>query len=128
MPAWNSYSLKTTPADTDTVMIKDNEASGNPNKRVQFSNLCDWIMSKNYSFSTGASTIAGAITSLKTALDTAQGTISTMRTDVTNLDTKTGTLSNLDTTTKTNLVAAINETLSSAGAKVTVSGTTLTIT
>ena len=128
MPAWNSYSLKTTPADTDTVMIKDNEASGNPNKRVQFSNLWDWIMSKNYSFSTGASTIAGAITSLKTALDTAQGTISTMRTDVTNLDTKTGTLSNLDTTTKTNLVAAINETLSSAGAKVTVSGTTLTIT
>lgn len=128
MPAWNSYSLKTTPADTDTVMIKDNEASGNPNKRVQFSNLWDWIMSKNYSFSTGASTIAGAITALKTALDTAQGTISTMRTDVTNLDTKTGTLSNLNTTTKTNLVAAINETLSSAGAKVTVSGTTLTIT
>jgi len=128
MPAWNSYSLKTTPADTDTVMIKDNEASGNPNKRVQFSNLWDWIMSKNYSFSTGASTIAGAITALKTALDTAQGTISTMRTDVTNLDTKTGTLSSLNTTTKTNLVAAINETLSSAGATVTVSGTTLTIT
>lgn len=128
MPAWNSYSLKTTPADTDTVMIKDNEASGNPNKRVQFSNLWNWIMSKKYSFSTGASTIAGAITSLKTALDTAQGTISNMRTDVTNLNTKTGTLSNLNTTTKTDLVTAINETLSSAGAKVTVSGTTLTIT
>ncbi len=128
MPAWNSYSLKTTPADTDTVMIKDNEASGNPNKRVQFSNLWDWIMSKNYSFSTGASTIAGAITALKTALDTAGQTISNMQNNITNLNTKTGTLSDLDTTTKTDLVAAINETLSSAGAKVTVSGTTLTIT
>lgn len=128
MPAWNSYSLKTTPADTDTVMIKDNEASGNPNKRVQFSNLWDWIMLKKYSFSTGASTIAGAITSLKNALDTAGQTISTMQNNITNLNTKTGTLSNLDTTTKTDLVGAINETLSSAGAKVTVSGTTLTIT
>lgn len=128
MPAWNSYSLKTTPADTDTVMIKDNEASGNPNKRVQFSNLWDWIMLKKYSFSTGTSTIAGAITSLKNALDTAGQTISTMQNNITNLNTKTGTLSNLDTTTKTDLVGAINETLSSAGAKVTVSGTTLTIT
>lgn len=128
MPAWNSYSLKTTPADTDTVMIKDNEAPGNPNKRVQFSNLWDWIMSRNYSFSTGASTIAGAIKSLKNALDTAGQTISTMQNNITTLNTKTGTLSNLDTTTKTDLVAAINETLSSAGVKVTVNGTTLIIT
>ena len=110
MPAWNSYSLKTTPADTDTVMIKDNETSGNPNKRVQFSNLWAWIMSKTYAFTGGATSIPTAINALQTAADTI------------------GDLDDLETTDKSSVVDAINETLSSAGAKVTVSGTTLTIT
>ena len=36
MAAWDDYATKSTPADTDTILIKDNSATGSPNKRVLF--------------------------------------------------------------------------------------------
>ena len=44
MASWDSYTEKTTPADNDTLMIKD--TSGGANKRTPFSGVWSWIVSK----------------------------------------------------------------------------------
>ena len=73
MPAWNDYSVKdATPADTDTLMIKDNAATGTPNKRLLFSKLFDYVMSKTYAFTQGTKSIPAAINELKTATETVE--------------------------------------------------------
>ena len=65
MPAWNDYSVKdATPADTDTLMIKDNATTGTPNKRLLFSKLWDYVMSKTYAFTQGTKSIPEAIDEL----------------------------------------------------------------
>ena len=46
MAQWDNYSQKSTPADTDTLMLKDNAATGKPNKRLLFSGLWTWIVDK----------------------------------------------------------------------------------
>lgn len=113
MPAWNDYSVKdATPADTDTLMIKDNAATGTPNKRLLFSKLWDYIMSKTYAFTQGTKTIPAAINELNSG-----------KADTSDV----GDLSELETTEKSSIVGAINETLENAGVSVTVTGTTLEI-
>lgn len=120
MPAWNDYSVKdTTPADTDTLMIKDNAATGTPNKRLLFSKLFDYIMSKTYAFTQGTKSIPAAIN----ALDSGKADTS----DVGDLSDAIGDLTELETTEKSSIVGAINETLENAGVSVTVTGTTLEI-
>ena len=44
MATWDSYTQKSTPADNDTLMIKD--TSGGANKRTPFSGVWNWIVSK----------------------------------------------------------------------------------
>lgn len=44
MAKWTDYPTKTTPADTDDLMIYD--ATGKANKRVLFSGLWNWIVDK----------------------------------------------------------------------------------
>lgn len=110
MPSWNSYSPKTTPDDADTLMIKDNVSTGNPNRQLSLSNFWAWIMSKTYAFTGGTTSIPTAINALQTAADTI------------------GDLDDLETTDKSSVVDAINETLGSAGVHVTVNNTTLEIT
>lgn len=44
MAGWDSYTQKSTPADADTLMIKD--TSGGANKRTPFSGVWNWIVSK----------------------------------------------------------------------------------
>ena len=110
MPSWNSYSSKDSPDNTDTLMIKDNVEAGNPNKRLSFSNLWNWVMSKTYAFTGGTTTIPTAINALQTVANTI------------------GDLDDLETTDKSSVVDAINETLGSAGVHVTVNNTTLEIT
>lgn len=64
MPAWNDYSTKDSPDNTDTLMIKDETGTGKPNKRLSFANLAKFLIEKY----TG-STIGGATQSVKAALD-----------------------------------------------------------
>ena len=65
MPAWNDYSTKDSPNNTDTLMIKDETGTGKPNKRLSFANLAKFIIEKY----TG-STIGGVAQSIKAAVDT----------------------------------------------------------
>lgn len=44
MATWDSYTTKATPADNDTLMIKD--TAGGANKRTPFSGVWNWILSK----------------------------------------------------------------------------------
>lgn len=44
MASWDSYTKKTTPADNDTLMIKD--TAGGANKRTPFSGVWNWIVKK----------------------------------------------------------------------------------
>lgn len=44
MAGWDSYTQKSTPADADTLMIKD--TSGGANKRTPFSGVWNWILTK----------------------------------------------------------------------------------
>ena len=44
MAKWTDYPTKTTPADTDDLMIYD--ATGKANKRVLFSGLWNWMVNK----------------------------------------------------------------------------------
>lgn len=44
MATWDSYTKKTTPADNDTLMIKD--TAGGANKRTPFSGVWNWIVKK----------------------------------------------------------------------------------
>lgn len=44
MASWDSYTEKTTPADNDTLMIKD--TAGGANKRTPFSGVWNWIVKK----------------------------------------------------------------------------------
>lgn len=44
MAKWTEYPTKTTPADTDDLMIYD--ATGKANKRVLFSGLWNWMVDK----------------------------------------------------------------------------------
>ena len=44
MATWDSYTTKATPADNDTLMIKD--TTGGANKRTPFSGVWNWILSK----------------------------------------------------------------------------------
>ena len=44
MATWDSYTQKSTPADNDTLMIKD--TSGGANKRTPFSGVWNWILTK----------------------------------------------------------------------------------
>lgn len=69
MPAWTDYTSKTTPADTDEVMIKDFSDSNKANKRMLFSGLWNWIVNKLTNavianLETSPQTIVGAINSL----------------------------------------------------------------
>lgn len=137
MPAWNDYSVKdATPADTDTLMIKDNAATGTPNKRLLFSKLFDYIMSKTYAFTQGTKSIPEAINELKTATET-DSTLSTSGKaadakaagdSINTLTDAIGDLTKLETTEKSSIVGAINETLENAGISIAVNGTCLEIT
>lgn len=130
MPAWNEYSIKdATPADTDTLMIKDNASTGYPNKRLLFSKLWDWVMSKTYAFAQGTKTIPAAINELKTATET-DDTLSTAgkAADAKVVGDTIGDLADLETVQKSSIVEAINETLENAGSSISVTGTTLEIT
>lgn len=44
MANWDSYTSKSTPADNDTLMIKD--TTGGSNKRTPFSGVWNWIVGK----------------------------------------------------------------------------------
>ena len=44
MATWDSYTQKATPADNDTLMIKD--TAGAANKRTPFSGVWNWIVNK----------------------------------------------------------------------------------
>ena len=75
MAQWDNYSNKAAPADSDTMMIKDNAATGKPNKRVLFSGLWDWIVSKLAnavisSLTTNPKTVTGGMNALQTAVNT----------------------------------------------------------
>ena len=60
MAQWDNYSTKAAPADSDTMMIKDNAATGKPNKRVPFSGLWDWIVSKLHALTSSSATLTPA--------------------------------------------------------------------
>lgn len=135
MPSWGSYSSKNSPANTDTLMIKDNVEAGNPNKQLSFLNLWNWVMSKTYAFTQGTKSIPAAINELKTATET-DSTLSTSGKaadakaagdSINTLTDAIGDLTELETTEKSSIVGAINETLENAGVSVTVTGTTLEI-
>lgn len=44
MPQWDNYTQKSTPEDSDTLMIKDTTAGAN--KRTPFSGVWNWIVTK----------------------------------------------------------------------------------
>ena len=67
MPKWTDYTIKTSPADKDEMMILD--TAGKANKRLDLSALSDWIIGKiaNKVFEnlqTQNKTILGAINEL----------------------------------------------------------------
>lgn len=78
MAKWTDYPTKTTPADTDDLMIYD--ATGKANKRVLFSGLWNWIVDKLTNavinnLQTNNKTILGALNELnsKTLIITIAG-------------------------------------------------------
>lgn len=67
MPKWTDYTIKTSPADNDEVMVLD--TAGKANKRLGLSALSDWIIGKiaNKVFEnlqTNNKTVLGAINEL----------------------------------------------------------------
>ena len=78
MAKWTDYPTKTTPADTDDLMIYD--ATGKANKRVLFSGLWNWMVDKLTNavinnLQTNNKTILGALNELnsKTLIITISG-------------------------------------------------------
>ena len=70
MPKWTDYTIKTSPADKDEVMILD--TTGKANKRLGLSVLSDWILDKlaNKVFQkleTDSKTVLGAINELNSS-------------------------------------------------------------
>lgn len=51
MALWDDYAVKSTPEDTDTLMMKDNSEVDGPNKRVLLSGLFTWLQNKIHSLS-----------------------------------------------------------------------------
>lgn len=88
MPAWTDYTSKTTPVDTDEIMIKDYSDSSKANKRLLFSGLWNWIVNKLTNavianLETSPQTIVGALNSLnKDAIKNTKGTILVEGTDL----------------------------------------------
>lgn len=75
MAQWDNYSQKSTPADTDTLMLKDNAATGKPNKRLLFSGLWTWIVDKLTNatinaLQTTTKTVVGGMNNLQDAVTT----------------------------------------------------------
>lgn len=71
MAKWTDYPTKTTPVDTDDIMIYD--ATGKANKRVLFSGLWNWIVDKMTNavinnLQTNNKTILGALNELNSNL------------------------------------------------------------
>ena len=71
MGKWTDYPTKTTPVDTDDIMIYD--ATGKANKRVLFSGLWNWIVDKMTNavinnLQTNNKTILGALNELNSNL------------------------------------------------------------
>lgn len=67
MPKWTDYTIKTSPADKDEVMILD--TAGKANKRLGLSVLSDWILNKLtdkvfQKLKTDSKTLLGAINEL----------------------------------------------------------------
>ena len=79
MAQWDNYSQKSTPADTDTLMLKDNAATGKPNKRLLFSGLWTWIVDKLTN---------AAINALQTTTKTVVGGMNNLQEAVTTLNSK----------------------------------------
>ena len=88
MAQWDSYSQKSTPADTDTLMLKDNAATGKPNKRLLFSGLWTWIIDKLTN---------AVINNLTTTPKTVVGGMNNLQDAVTTLNSNVGTLSGIKT-------------------------------
>ena len=75
MPKWTDYTIKTTVADNDEVMVLD--TAGKANKRLSLSTLSDWVLGKIADkvfakLQTNDKTILGAINELnsKSNVDT----------------------------------------------------------
>lgn len=71
MAKWTDYPTKTTPADTDDLMIYD--ATGKANKRVLFSGLWNWMVNKLTNavisnLQTNNKTVLGALNELNSNL------------------------------------------------------------
>lgn len=67
MPKWTDYTIKTTVADNDEVMVLD--TAGKANKRLSLSTLSDWVLGKIADkvfekLQTNDKTILGAINEL----------------------------------------------------------------
>lgn len=67
MPKWTDYTIKTTVADNDEVMVLD--TAGKANKRLSLSTLSDWVLGKIADkvfakLQTSNKTILGAINEL----------------------------------------------------------------
>lgn len=67
MPKWTDYTIKTTVADNDEIMILD--TAGKANKRLSLSTLSDWVLGKiadkvSEKLQTNDKTILGAINEL----------------------------------------------------------------
>lgn len=67
MPKWTDYTIKTSPADNDEVMVLD--TAGKANKRLGLSVLSDWILNKLadkvfQKLETSSKTVTGAINEL----------------------------------------------------------------
>ena len=67
MPKWTDYTIKTSPADKDELMVLD--AAGKANKRLSLSTLSDWVLGKIADkvfekLQTNDKTILGAINEL----------------------------------------------------------------
>ena len=91
MAQWDNYSQKSTTADTDTLMLKDNAATGKPNKRLLFSGLWTWIIDKLTNavinaLQTTPKTVVGGMNNLQDAVTTLNSRFiySTTKTDFVN--------------------------------------------
>lgn len=56
MALWDDYAVKSTPEDTDTLMMKDNSEVDGPNKRVLLSGLFTWLQNKIHSLAVSSAT------------------------------------------------------------------------
>lgn len=75
MAQWDNYSTKSAPEDNDTLMIKDNTATGKPNKRILFGGLWNWMVTKMTNavianLNTNPKTVVGGLNALQSATDT----------------------------------------------------------